>query len=157
MSIQHLLYIKPVWDEIDLLVDGTLPRELLFKETFSTVERVILGLEFSGTTQNWQRFGGGSPLVNGFDLIYEGLIVNPKRIKKNKDLAKYGFDADFKLVTSTLSNNLLIAKWSFFKYMPNGLPMWHNERLGIRIHDDMTQLSTIKRFWIVAQGWKGQK
>jgi hypothetical protein len=138
-----------------LLVDGD-PTPVLvnFNATFNTVERLIFSLRFTAATPAWLQFGGDTALTNGFDLLYNGVVLNPSRIQSNDDFSKYGYDADLRTDESGSNNHVIAVRWSFFKYMPNGLPMWHGESLGIRLYDDMTALASVSGLSCVAQGWR---
>lgn len=145
----------PVWENLDLIVDGSEVATVVYtQKAYTYIERVIWLLYFEATAIDWELFGNDTSLTNGINIVYNSNILTlDHAVKSNEDFHVWGYDVVIQSDDKVPKGNVISARWTFSKSVPNGLSMWDNETFGVRIADDITALTSIDEFHIAVQGW----
>jgi len=145
----------PVWEILDLDVDGSTPTIVPAQKSYTYIERIIWLLYFSATSLDWEKFANDTALTNGLSVMYNGEnISSDHTIGSNEDFHIWGYDVAVQSDDISPKNRVLTARWTFSKSIPHGLGMWYGQQFGIRVADDMTALTSIIEFHVAIQGWK---
>lgn len=145
----------PVWEKVNLLVNGSTPVTLNLTKTFHVVQRLIWHIRWSGASVSWTNFAGDAALTNGLDVLVGGVSLLGETIKDNEQFFEYGYDVVVNSDGGGTPGRVLTARWSFFKSAPQGL--WHFDdeyKLQFKVSDNMTALTTPDEVVVVVQGYR---
>lgn len=145
----------PVFETLDLLVDGSPAVFVEVSSTFDFISRVIMTMRFPTSTLSYLEFGEDTALTNGFYMSYNGTTIGDlDPVKNNGDFFRFGYDVAIASDAVATPNKILSARWSFNKWNPHGLAMWDQEDFGFYVQDDMTALTTVSELKATVQGWR---
>ena len=97
---------------------------------------------------NITSFGANGTLVNGLEIQMNGQNILDYTIKSNGDIA--GLSYDMEVYTFGNDDDVLVARWSFYKAGQN-VRLTDSDRLSVIVNDDLTTISSI---YIQVQGYK---
>ena len=148
----------PVIERLDLTVNGS--GTPIFVEAtqdkFTFIVRIIWKLQFTTNSMEWTKFDDSTALANGIQVIYHSEDLLPIPVKNNADFHDYGYDVSLQADGATTKGNVLSSRWTFSKWVPNGLGMWNAENFGILVSDDLRIVTrtAMTEFVAVVEGWK---
>ena len=111
------------------------------------ISRVLVSLSDSVVSDS-ALYGGLAALTNGVvievrdaddNVIYNITDVD-EPVKTNGHWARYSFDTAVKVGDFPLGDDVLVVRWSFWKFMPQGITLMPGWSLNILLDDDFTGL-----------------
>jgi len=152
---------KPVAKKLDLTVNGsgTPVNVAVSVDDFTYIVRLIWKFEFADLSVEWTNFGAGNALANGINIYYHDANIFPAAIKSNSDFFDYGYDVNLQSDGAATPGNVLSSRWSFNKWVPNGLGMWNAEAFAVRVSDDLRTATRtdITSLFCIVEGWKAHE
>lgn len=149
----------PIVEVIDLLFNGTTPRLCNITRNFQWISRMVWTLDFVSNQLLFTNFAGGSGLTNGVDVLSNGSsFLGDGAITMNHEFAHTSFDLIVLSDEAGTKNRILLARWSFFKFVPpNGIRHVDNTSLQFLIQDDLTAAGlAISEFTVTIEGFRSE-
>jgi hypothetical protein len=153
--------VKPVWEVLDLAINGSGAGGVLVQPTKSVYlwTRCIWHMEFDDDAIQWDVFAGeSSALTNGIQMQFYGENALDDPIVVNADFFKYGYDVNTQADTRSPKANILSGRWTFSKSTPRGVVERSSagHDIGFLIQDDMrpATLTTVSTLQVTLQGWQ---
>lgn len=151
--------IVPIVEVVDLLFNGTTPRFCNITRDFQWISRMIWALDFVSNQLLFTNFAGGSGLTNGVDVFSNGTsFLGDGEITMNHEFAHTSFDLIVLSDEAGTKNRILLARWSFNKFVPpNGIRHIDNASLQFLIQDDLTAVGlAITDFTVTIEGFRSE-
>lgn len=128
----------PVVEEIDLLVDGSItPQHFTPNDSVTVWMRGMWVVEFIDNSLNFSGWGAGNTLVNGTALRYDSINLITENITMLHQLGHESYDFDVKSDDKNPKGNHITSRYSFWKYVPDGLFM-NGHTLTLIVSDNQT-------------------
>lgn len=148
---------KPLTERGNLLQNGSLTSPYIYNLTkpFSYVGSFILSLEFTvtGSTFNWEEFGGDASLTNGINIYFEAgnSMLDNINITNNKQLFDFSDSLPLPQPDQQSPNvYYLKSEWQM-NYLVNG-PLQVDHQLTFWVQDDLTSLTSLLAFSVIIKG-----
>lgn len=146
--------VTPVITELNIRINGTTPTLVTVPvDAYTYISRVIPIMRFLTNTVDWAKFGNDTALATGIQMKYNGTDLGHS-IKANYDLFDNGYDITIVSDDKNPKSNIISARWSFDKWTPYGLAMWHSQTFGFLVSNDILAATSILDLHMHVQGWK---
>ena len=152
-GIQMPLLYKRLHDSnglTDMSIDGSITPVEFYIQPEDEVYMIARWMLYIQDSKGFDitSFGANGTLSNGLQIQMNGQDILEYNIKTNGDIA--GLSYDMEVLTFGNDDDVLVARWSFYKVGQN-VRLTSTDRLSVIVNDDLTSISNM---YIQVQGYK---
>ncbi|MHA2010529.1 MAG: hypothetical protein ACW980_24715 [Promethearchaeota archaeon] len=145
---------EPLVEILDLDVDGSTAVFVNISKGFDFVKRIIWNLDFATNAFETGKFADDTALTNGINIYYNDVsILDDDNITNNAKFSHTSYDIAIITSDKNPKERLLVSRWSFDKFTPEGLKINSDRTLAFHIQDNISALASVDVFQVTIEGY----